>query len=80
MPLRSAILLGATIAQVGEFSFLLAEQALAADLLDARAYNLVLGTAVVSIVAGPITIPVGERLAVWWELRRDRRAAAAADG
>ena len=49
LPLRSAILLGATIAQVGEFSFLLAEQALRArHLIDARGYNLVLGTAVLS--------------------------------
>ncbi len=52
MPIRSAILLGATIAQVGEFSFLIAEQALHLGILDARAYNLILGTAVLSIVAG----------------------------
>jgi monovalent cation:H+ antiporter-2, CPA2 family len=53
MPLRSALLLGATIAQVGEFSFLLAERALSLELLDQRGYNLVLGTAVVSIVLTP---------------------------
>jgi len=56
MPLRSAILLGATIAQVGEFSFLLAERGLALGLLDARAYNLVLGTAVLSIVLTPLLV------------------------
>lgn len=54
LPARSAILLGATIGQVGEFSFLLAESALSLELLDARAYNLVLGTAVLSIVLTPI--------------------------
>ncbi len=80
MPVRSAILLAVAIAQVGEFSFLLAESALQLHILDPRAYNLILGAAVISIVVGPITIPVGERLAVWWELRRDRRAAADADG
>jgi CPA2 family monovalent cation:H+ antiporter-2 len=53
LPLRNAILLGATIAQVGEFSFLLAEQAFALGLLDVRGYNLVLATAVVSIIATP---------------------------
>jgi len=76
MPVRSAILLAVTIAQVGEFSFLLAESALQLHILDARAYNLILGAAVLSIIVGPITIPVGERLAVWWELRRDRRVEA----
>ena len=56
MPLRSAILLGATIGQVGEFSFLLAEQALSLGLLDARGYNLILGTAVASIVLTPLLV------------------------
>ncbi len=56
LPLRSAILLGATISQVGEFSFLLAAEALSLDLLDARAYNLVLATAVASIVLTPALV------------------------
>ena len=62
MPLRSAILLGATIAQVGEFSFLLAEQALSLGLVDARGYNLVLGTAVLSIVLTPGLLGAAVRL------------------
>ena len=62
MPLRSALLLGAVVAQVGEFSFLLAEQALHLGLLDARGYNLVLGTAVVSIVLTPILVAGAVRL------------------
>jgi len=56
MPLRSAILLGATIGQVGEFSFLLVEQALSLGLLDERGYNLVLGTAVLSIILTPLLV------------------------
>ena len=55
-------LLGATIAQVGEFSFLLAEQALHLDLLDTRGYNLVLGTAVASIVLTPVLVRGAVRL------------------
>jgi monovalent cation:H+ antiporter-2, CPA2 family len=62
LPLRSALLLGATIAQVGEFSFLLAERALTLDLLDARSYNLVLGTAVASIVLTPFLLAGAVRL------------------
>jgi CPA2 family monovalent cation:H+ antiporter-2 len=62
MPLRSAILLGAAIGQVGEFSFLLAEGALGLGLLDDRAYNLVLGTAVLSIVVTPAMLRMGVAL------------------
>ena len=43
LPLRSAILLGGAIAQVGEFSFILAENALDLEIIDPRAYNLILG-------------------------------------
>jgi CPA2 family monovalent cation:H+ antiporter-2 len=70
MPLRSAILLGATIAQVGEFSFLVAERALALGILDARAYNLVLATAVVSIVATPLLLTGAGRLVLRLEHAR----------
>ena len=62
MPMRSAILLGATIGQVGEFSFLLAEGGLRLGILDARGYNLVLGVAVVSIVLSPMLVQAAVRL------------------
>ena len=61
MPMRSAILLGATIGQVGEFSFLLAEGRLRLGILDARGYNLVLGVAVVSIVLSPMLVQAAVR-------------------
>jgi CPA2 family monovalent cation:H+ antiporter-2 len=71
LPLRSAILLGATVAQVGEFSFLLAEQALHVELIDARGYNLILATAVLSIVLTPTIVRRASSLAV----RLEHRAA-----
>ena len=72
LPLRSAIVLGATIAQVGEFSFLLAEQALHVELIDAHAYNLILATAVLSIVLTPTIVRRASSLAV----RIEHRVAA----
>ena len=72
LPLRSALLLGATIAQVGEFSFLLAEQALHVELIDARGYNLILATAILSIVLTPSLVRGASSLAV----RIEHRAAA----
>ena len=62
LPTRSAILLGAIMAQVGEFSLILAENGRHLDLLDARTYNIVLGTAVVTIVLSPFVTSLGERL------------------
>ncbi len=69
MPLRSAILLGAVIGPVGEFSFLLAERALSLGLLDSRGFNLVLSTAVLSIVSTPIVVRAAARLVVRLEHR-----------
>ena len=74
MPLRSALLLGAIIAQEGEFSFLIAGQALDLQLLDARGYNLVLATAVLSIVLTPAMVAGATALA-----RRVERAQPALD-
>lgn len=62
VPNRSAILLGAAVAQVGEFSFILAENALHLELIDPRAYNLILGTAVVTILASSLAWRVGDAL------------------
>jgi CPA2 family monovalent cation:H+ antiporter-2 len=56
MPWRSALLLGASVGQVGEFSFILAEDALDLGILDAAGYNLVLGTAGISIVLSPFVL------------------------
>ncbi|MBA2373444.1 MAG: cation:proton antiporter, partial [Chloroflexi bacterium] len=56
LPARSALLLGGSLAQVGEFSFIVAEDGLDLGLLDPRAYNLVLGTAVGSILVSPFAL------------------------
>ncbi len=69
LPWRSALLLAATIAQVGEFSFLIAGQALGLGLIDARGYNLVLATAVLSIVLTPPLVDVAAALATRIEHR-----------
>jgi CPA2 family monovalent cation:H+ antiporter-2 len=69
LPWRSALILGATIAQVGEFSFLIAEQALGLGLVDARGYNLVLATAVLSIVLTPPLVTAAAALATRIEHR-----------
>jgi CPA2 family monovalent cation:H+ antiporter-2 len=49
LPGRSAILLGASLAQVGEFSLIIAADASELGLIDGAAYNAILATTIVSI-------------------------------
>ncbi|CAN5444540.1 YbaL family putative K(+) efflux transporter [soil metagenome] len=79
LPARSAILLGAAVAQVGEFSFILVEDALHLELIDERIYNIVLGTAVVSILAGSLAWRLADALVPRLEHRLDRMVAARAE-
>ncbi len=72
LPVRSALLLGGTLAQVGEFSFILAEDARGLGILDPRSYNLILGTAVVSILLTSGVREVAARLAMRAEHLADR--------
>ncbi len=72
LPVRSAILLGTGMSQVGEFSFILADNGLELGIISARAYNLILGTAVVSILVSPIAQAASLRLIDRLEGRRDR--------
>ncbi len=71
LPVRSALLLGATLGQVGEFSFILAEEAVDLGILERAAYDLILGTAVVSIITTPFMVRGADRLIA----RLERRAA-----
>ena len=70
LPTRSAILLGAILAQVGEFSFILAEEALGLGILAKPAYDVLLGTAVVSIILTPFAVRGADRLVGVLERRR----------
>jgi monovalent cation:H+ antiporter-2, CPA2 family len=76
LPVRSALLLGGGLAQVGEFSFILAEDALELGILDARTYNLILATAVASILLTSGAREVALRLAMRSERRADRAIEA----
>jgi len=73
LPRRSALLLGAAMAQVGEFSFILAENALDLGLVGPRTYNLILATAIVTILVSPIGQRLVDRLV-------DRLETGATDG
>ncbi len=64
-PARTALVVGAGLAQVGEFSFIIARQGLDSGLIAESTYNVVLAAAVVSITLNPLTfsgIPAWERV------------------
>jgi CPA2 family monovalent cation:H+ antiporter-2 len=62
-PLRIAVLAGVTLAQIGEFSFILADRALALGLLQIAEYQTFLAAAVLTIVLTPLLIAAGPHLA-----------------
>ena len=77
-PARTALTVGAGLAQLGEFSFIIADQSLGLNLMSAATYNVVLAVAMVAITLNPVafaSIPLVERLlrrlpALWRTLDR----------
>jgi len=61
-PLATALLLGAGLAQIGEFSFILADLGIGLHILPDRARNLILGTSILSILANPFLFQAAEAL------------------
>ncbi|MFT3991496.1 MAG: cation:proton antiporter [Luteolibacter sp.] len=53
-PLRTAMAVGAVLAQIGEFSFIVGTMARQYDLIDGKAFNVLVATAIISITLAPI--------------------------
>ena len=62
-PLATALLLGAGLAQIGEFSFILADLGIGLHLIPERARDLILGTSILSILLNPFLFALAEKLA-----------------
>lgn len=75
---HQALLIGVSLAQVGEFSFLIVEGAMADGVIGEDVYNIVLTAAVLSLILNPLLfrlVPRGEALLagsgpLWRALRR----------
>ncbi|MEW6543677.1 MAG: cation:proton antiporter [Nitrospirota bacterium] len=63
LPPRSAILAGIALAQVGEFSFILAQEGQAAGLLQAEPYQVFLAVSVLTMVVTPFLIQLAPKVA-----------------
>jgi CPA2 family monovalent cation:H+ antiporter-2 len=79
-PTRTALMVSASLAQIGEFSFILASLGLALGLLPAEEQNLILAGAIISISLNPLLFSASDRLLAWLNRhpalldRLDRRA------
>jgi CPA2 family monovalent cation:H+ antiporter-2 len=61
-PLRTALTIAASLAQIGEFSFIPANLGLALDLLPAEGHGLILAAALLSITLNPPVFHLTDRL------------------
>ena len=64
-PLRTALSVGASLAQIGEFSFILAGLGLSLGLLSPAAQHLILAAALLSIALNPLVFRAVEALEPW---------------
>jgi CPA2 family monovalent cation:H+ antiporter-2 len=63
LPLRTAILVGLALCQMGEFSFILSEEGVKFGLLGGDIFQLFLAVSVLTMAATPFIIALGHRIA-----------------
>jgi CPA2 family monovalent cation:H+ antiporter-2 len=68
-PLNTALTVSASLAQIGEFSFILAGLGVALKLLPVEGQNLILAGAVISIALNPLVFSAVEPLSRWIKSR-----------
>ncbi|MCR4667054.1 MAG: cation:proton antiporter [Desulfovibrio sp.] len=68
-PLNIAILVSLSLAQVGEFAFVLAKQGVSAELFSENAYQFFLAISVISMILTPGLINISPTLASWIQKR-----------
>jgi CPA2 family monovalent cation:H+ antiporter-2 len=76
-PIATALIISASLAQIGEFSFILAELGVGLDLLPEQGRDLILAGAILSIVLNPLVFAGVERLKPWLEKRSGKVAVPA---
>jgi CPA2 family monovalent cation:H+ antiporter-2 len=69
-PLRTALTIAASLAQIGEFSFILASLGVGLGILPERARDLILAGAILSILLNPLCFAGIDHIVAWLERRR----------
>jgi CPA2 family monovalent cation:H+ antiporter-2 len=77
-PMRSSVLVGLGLAQIGEFSFLLAQQGAGRGLISGDTYQLFVDTSILSMLATPLMVQIAPAVAhslpampAAWEEKRE---------
>jgi K+:H+ antiporter len=78
-PLGTALLVAAGLAQIAEFSFILADLGIGLGILPERARDLILATSIVSILANPALFAAVDRLKPWIDRREGKLAPSGPD-
>ena len=78
-PVSTAVTLAASLAQIGEFSFILASMGLSLGILPAEGRDLIVAGAILSIILNPALFWLAERLRPGLEARFKHPETAAAD-
>jgi CPA2 family monovalent cation:H+ antiporter-2 len=76
-PMSTALTIAASLAQIGEFSFILAALGLELGLLPKQGQDLIVTGAILSIITNPLFFVLSSRIAARWEQRHPQAAAAA---
>ncbi|QKC81768.1 cation:proton antiporter [Mesorhizobium sp. NZP2077] len=76
-PLATALMISASLAQIGEFSFILAELGVGLKLLPEQGRDLILAGAILSIVLNPLMFLALDWMKPWLEARAARTAPPA---
>jgi CPA2 family monovalent cation:H+ antiporter-2 len=69
-PFKTALVIGCGLAQIGEFSFILASMGLQFKLISKNAYNLILVGAFISIALNPTLFKLSRPFLEWYEKKR----------
>lgn len=75
-PIATALMISASLAQIGEFSFILAELGVGLKLLPEQGRDLILAGAILSILLNPLMFVVVDRMKPWLEERAGKAAPA----
>ena len=73
-PIATALVISASLAQIGEFSFILAELGVGLGLLPEQGRDLILAGAILSIVLNPLVFAGADRLKPWLQRRTGKAA------
>ncbi|RWH72474.1 YbaL family putative K(+) efflux transporter [Mesorhizobium sp.] len=73
-PIATALMISASLAQIGEFSFILAELGVGLKLLPEQGRDLILAGAILSIVLNPLMFLVVDWMKPWLEKRAGKAA------